>query len=114
MALTNMAKVGTQGPFATMKPQGAVRLDVDFDASYSTGGYSSFVATSIKGVSGLESITVIDIPMFFIDNGTTYYICKYDRANDKLMVIDPTSGNEVAALTNLAAFTDQEFIVWFQ
>jgi len=112
MALTNAAKVGTQGPFATMKATGAIRVKIDFDTPYA-GGYAAFVATTLKGISGLEEITVIDIPVFMITAAAMFYLCRWIRATDVLEVIDPTTGAEVGAI-NLSAFTAQELVVWVQ
>jgi len=113
MALTNMAKVGTQAPFATQKACSPIRLDVDFDADGSAG-YATF-STTIKAVSGLESITIVDIPPFVIAAGGVHHICFYDRSADTLYVVNPTTGALVAGgAADLSAFTDQEFIVWVQ
>jgi len=117
MAITNVAAAGTQGPFATMKSWGVGRADMDLDNSYPTGGYTNFVATTLKGVSGWEHITVVHIPDQIVIAGGNAYLAHWDRANDTLeMYRFPTAvgpATEVPNAANLAAWTNVEIVFFY-
>lgn len=111
MAITNGATVGQQGMGSTVRMTNKARIKFDLDADYATGGYASFVATTVKGVLG-SKITVLDIQQASPAGG---YKLWWDRANDKLMVWQyPTAlgpATEVPVHTNLAAVTATEVVV---
>jgi len=69
-------------------------------ASYATGGDSYSAADNGPGIGVLELA-----PSFPISDGTTLYIVWWDKANGLLKWFDPTTGLEVAALTDLSDFT---------
>jgi len=118
MAITNAAAAGTQGLRAPLKVQSIGRLDFDLDNSYPTGGYADFANASggtIQGISTFTGVTVIEIPDKFVLNsdGSAGVILHWDRANDKLMCMDPTTGKEVTNGTDLSKFTDVELSFYY-
>lgn len=94
MAITGAALVGNNQKLGKLPAGQLTRFTITLDNSYVTGGYASFVATTIKGVSGYEGITVTDIVPQLVTFGGTWYFLKYDRVNDKLQVIIASSGVE--------------------
>jgi hypothetical protein len=111
MAITNGATVGQQGMGSTVRMTNKQRIKFDLDADYATGGYASFVATTVKTILG-SKITVLDIVQVSPAGG---YLLWWDRANDKLMVYQyPTNigpATQVPVHTNLAAITALEMVV---
>lgn len=111
MAITNGATVGQQGMGSTVRMTNKQRIKFDLDADYQTGGYASFVATTVKTVLG-SKITVLGIEQASPAGG---YKLWWDRANDKLMVWQyPTNigpSTEVPLHTNLAGITAVEVLV---
>lgn len=114
MAITNGALAGQSGLVSTSKVESNFRISFDLDASYATGGYTSFAAT-IKAITGVGSrITIVDVQQTSMCGG---YKLWYDRANDALEVwqypnaLGPAT--EVPAMTNLAAVTGCEMLVTF-
>jgi len=109
MAITNGATVGQQGMGSTVRMTNQARVKLDLDASYPAGGYTNFVATTIKEILG-SKITVLDIQQAGpIVDGAAYYSAHWDRENDKLVL--ETGG--VAAAGDLSAITAIEFIVTY-
>jgi len=110
MAITNVAAVGTQGPQCSNKPVFIDRVDLDLDASYPTGGYTT-ISTTIKAVIGANK-TIIAIQQASPCGG---YKLFWDRTNDKLMAYQGAAGlgadSEVSNATNLSTITNCEFIV---
>lgn len=69
-------------------------------ASYATGGDPYSAADNGPGIGVLEFV-----PSFIASDGTNAYLCWWDKANSTIMWFDPTTGLEVAALTDLSGFT---------
>jgi hypothetical protein len=92
MSLANghVAALGGEKPSA---PDFAVAMDFDGDSAYLAGGTAAFQAfvraTAARGA--LEVLTVIDGGC----GAANIYVPIYDKAADKLMVMDRTSGLEV-------------------
>ena len=98
-AITNAAKIGTQGPFATVKAQGFIRVDFDLDANGDANGqYAAFVATYVKGITGLENITVVSIPDKIITDGTNFRLAVWDRDTDILYILKEDFTADAASL----------------
>uniref|UniRef100_A0A6M3XV64 Uncharacterized protein n=1 Tax=viral metagenome TaxID=1070528 RepID=A0A6M3XV64_9ZZZZ len=114
MAITSAAAVGTQGPLATVKAVSERRIQITLDATYPTGGYAAFVATTVKGITGFEYVTVLGVKQESPAGG---YLLFWDRANDKLMVYQyPTAlgpATQVPNLTNLSTVVAAELTVTF-
>jgi len=120
MAITNAAAAGTQGLRAPLKVQSMGRLDFDLDNSYpaNAGGYASFANTAggtIQGISAFTGVTVIEIPDKIVENaaGGTWALLHWDRANDRLMVINPATGVEFANGADLSGFTNVELSFYY-
>ena len=96
MAITGAALVGNNQTLGKMPAGQLSRFTITLDNAYVAGGYASFVATTLKGVSGYENITVTDIPPQLVTFGAAWYFLRYDRANDKLQVILAATGVEAA------------------
>jgi hypothetical protein len=112
MAITNGATAGQQGMGSTVRQTNQARVSFDLDASYPTGGYTSFVATTIAGILGSKATSVISITQVSPAGG---YLLFWDRANDTLLVYQyPTAigpATQCPNATNLAAVTGVEMIV---
>lgn len=115
MGITNAAAVGTQGKFATMKARTRRRIQIDLDAAYPLGGYTNFIATTVKGITGFEHITAFDVKQASPAGG---YLLFWDRANDTLMVYQYPNAlgpaTQVPNLTDLSAVVNAEVIVEFE
>lgn len=111
MAISNVALVGNQGLGHTSKVHFLNLLDLDLDNNYPAGGYAG-IGASLKAAIGTDKTIIGFLQM--TDGGG--YNLKYDRANDKLKVLQGAAGagpdEEVAGGTNLAAITNVEFLVW--
>lgn len=67
-------------------------------ASYTAGGEALTAATL-----GLGTIELLTIVPFW--DGSTLHLGVYDYANATLLIVNPTTGAEVGAGTDLSAFT---------
>jgi len=114
MALTNVALVGTQGPFSPIKAVGIARIKMDLDADYTTGGYTTF-STTIKTALSNTGITVLAVLAMSPFGG---YKPIYNRATDALLIYQGAAGlgpdAEVPLHTNLGAVTAAEVVVIYE
>ncbi len=112
MAISAAAKVGNQILFGK-EYTGEARIRITLDNAYpNPGGYTSFIATTVKGISGLEGVTVFDVPTTLITNGAgAFLLTYYNRATDALRLVVAATGVEVANGVDLSLYAAVELIV---
>jgi len=112
MAITGVAKVGQQGMGSTVRMTNQERIRISLDNSYpgTAGGYANFSDT-VKSALG-SKITVLDIQQAGpVNITTTFYNLVYNRATDRLMVLNANA--HVANATDLSAIVNVELIVTY-
>ncbi len=67
-------------------------------ASYTTGGDP--VTPALLGLSRIDALL---FEGFW--NGTTLYLARYVASTGSVVIVNPTTGNEIAAATNLSTYT---------
>jgi len=115
MAITAAAKVGNQIAFGK-EYTGEARVRFTLDSSYPavTGGYASFITTTVKGISGLANVTFLDIPTQLVTNGAGgWLLTYYARATDQLRFVDLSTGVECTNGQDLSTYALIELMVRF-
>jgi hypothetical protein len=91
MALGTISRVGSYSGGEPASPTFHDVLSFLGDGAYPTGGTAA-IAAAIAAVSGMAPKTIVAIKHLW--SSTPKYILEWDRANDKLRVLDTNTGAE--------------------
>jgi len=82
-----------------------IQQSIDLDDSYPSGGYA---LTDLAASLGDNVYTILHVDV----QPVAGYLFSYDRANDKLIVLDAATGAEIAGATDLQAVTGLVATIW--
>ena len=107
MALGTITRVGSYSGGEPASPTYHDILSFLGDGTYPTGGTAS-LSTLIAAVSGMAPKTIVAV--HHVWSSTAKYILEWDRANDKLRVLDTNTGAENVT-ANLSGVTFEIHVI---